>query len=44
MKNMTWNLVPDSFYFQRIFCKKESKKVCMLIWTNFDSFALTYLI
>ena len=23
--------------------KKESEEVCILIWTNFDSFAFTYL-
>ena len=30
--------------FQRILCKKESEEVCMPIWTNVDSFAITYLI
>ena len=29
--------------FQKILCKKESEEVCMLILTNFDSFAITYL-
>ena len=28
------------FNFQRILCKKESEEVSMLIWTNFDSFAI----
>ena len=31
------------FNFQRILCKKESEEACKLIWTNFDSFAVTYL-
>ena len=31
------------FNFQRILRKKEYEKVCVLIWTNFDSFANTYL-
>ena len=30
--------------FQRILCKKESKEASVLIWTNFDSFAITCLI
>ena len=28
------------FNFQRILYKKESEEVSMLIWTNFDSFAI----
>ena len=32
------------FTFPRILCKKESEEVCMLTFTNFDSFAITYLI
>ena len=44
MKNMTWKLVPALFNFQRIFCKRESEEASMLIRTNFDSFAITYLI
>ena len=32
------------FDFQRMLCKKESEEVCVRIWTNFDSFADTYLI
>ena len=32
------------FNFQRILCKKESEEVSMPIWTNFDSFAIEYLI
>ena len=32
------------FNFQRILCKKDSVEVSMLIWTNSDSFAMTYLI
>ena len=31
------------FNFQRILCKKESEEVSVLILTNFDSFAITYL-
>ena len=26
------------FSLQKILCKKESEKICMLIWTNFDSY------
>ena len=43
-KNVTWTLVPGLFNFQRILCKEESEEVSMLIRTNFDSFAITYLI
>ena len=32
------------FNFQKTLCKKDSVKVSMLIWTNFDRFAITYLI
>ena len=32
------------FNFQRNLCKKDSVKVSMLIGTNFDTFAITYLI
>ena len=32
------------FNFQKILFKKESEEASMLIWTNFDSFAITYLI
>ena len=32
------------FDFERILCKKDSEKVSMMIWTNFDSFAIIYLI
>ena len=31
------------FNSQRILCKKESKEVSMLIWANFNSFAIAYL-
>ena len=31
------------FNFQIILCKMESEEVSMLIWINFDSFAITYL-
>ena len=43
MKNEAWKLVlgPN---FPGILCKKESEEVSVLIWTNFDSFANTYLI
>ena len=36
MKNVAWKLVPD-------LCKEDSVEVSMLIWTNFDSFAITYI-
>ena len=36
MKNVAWTVVPDH--------KKESKEGSILIWTNFDSFAIKYLI
>ena len=32
------------FNFHRILCEKDFLDVCMLIWINFDSFAMTYLI
>ena len=32
------------FNFQKNFCEKEFDEVNILIWTNFDSFAITYLI
>ena len=32
------------FQFQGMLCKKESEEVCVLIWTNFDSFAKIYRI
>ena len=32
------------FNFQRILYEKESEEASMLIWTTFDSFAITYLI
>ena len=41
---MAWKLVWAIFNFQGILCKKEAEEVCVLIWTNFDSFANTYLI
>ena len=44
MKNKTWKLVPGPFNYQRILFKKDSEKVSVLIWTDFDSFASTYLI
>ena len=44
MKNVSWKLVQTLFNFQRILSKKESKEVCVLIWTSFNSFAITYLI
>ena len=37
------NLFRVLFNFQRILCKKEPEVVSMLISTNFDSFAITYL-
>ena len=44
MKNVAWTLVPGPFNFQGMLCKKESNEASMLIWTNFDSFAIKYLI
>ena len=41
-KNVTCKLVPGPFEW--ILCKKESEENCMLIWTNFDTFANAYLI
>ena len=38
------NLFQALFNFQGIPCKKESEEVIVLIWTNFDKFAITYLI
>ena len=32
------------FNFQRILCKKESEEACMLIWTNFNNFAIPHII
>ena len=43
MENMTWKLAPGPFNFQKICCLKESEETSMLIWTNFESFAITYL-
>ena len=40
---MAWKLVPDPCYFQRIHCKKDSE-VSILTWTDFERFAITYLI
>ena len=31
------------FNFQRILCKKESEEICVLICTNLDSLANSYL-
>ena len=44
MTNMAWKLVPGLFNFQRILCKKEFEEIGKLVWANFDSFAITYLI
>ena len=30
--------------FQALFSKNKSEEVCVLIWANFGSFAITYLI
>ena len=30
------------FRFKKILCKNDSKEVNMLIWTDLDSFAITY--
>ena len=40
------NLVAGSrsfFDFQGILCKKDSEEISMLIWKNFNSFAITYM-
>ena len=44
MKNVAWALVPGPINFQRILCKKESEEASMLVWTNFDSFTIEYVI
>ena len=45
MKNVAWKLVPGPFLiFERILCKKDTVEVSIMIWTNFDNFAITYLI
>ena len=42
MKNVAWKLVSGPFNFQGILCKNDSKEVSMLIWKDFESFAITY--
>ena len=32
------------FNFQKMLCKKKFEEASMLIWTNFDGFAIKYLI
>ena len=44
MKMWPGNQFQTFFNFQKIFCKKESDQACVPIWTNFESFADTYLI
>ena len=44
MKNVALRLVPDPFNYQRILCEQDSGEASMLIWTNFDSYVITYLI
>ena len=44
MKKWPGNLFQTLFNFQKILIRKDSMEVCKLIWTNFDSFAITYLI
>ena len=41
---MAWTVVSDPLNFQRTNCKKEPEEVHMVISTNSDSFAITYLI
>ena len=41
---MAWKLIQALFNFQRILRKKDFVEVNMVIWTNFDRFAITYLI
>ena len=43
MKNVAWKLVPGPFQLSKIPLEKESDEASMLIWTNFDSFSITYL-
>ena len=44
MKNVACEYIFRPFFnFHGIICKKESEEVNVLIWTNFDSFANTYL-
>ena len=38
------NKLQALFNFVRILCKKDSVELIMLIWTNFDRFAITYVI
>ena len=42
MKIVAWKLRPGLGNFQIILSIKESEKVSLLIWPNFDSFANTY--
>ena len=44
MKNVAWKLVMGPLNFLKTYCKMESEEVCMMIWTNADTFAFTYLI
>ena len=44
MKNVAWKLVMGPLNFLKTYCKMESEEVCMMISTNSDSFAFTYLI
>ena len=43
MKNVAWKLVPGLVKFSRVFCKRESEEASVLILTNFESFANTYI-
>ena len=43
MKNKAWKLVPGTFQLSKILFEMESEEASVLIWTNFDSFANTYL-
>ena len=45
IKKTPWKMWPENkfqalFNFQKILCKKKSEEVCMLIWTNLNSFAI----
>ena len=44
MKNLAWILVLGPFEFSENPMYKGIYEVCVLIWTNFDSFTDTYLI
>ena len=44
MKSVAWKIIQALFNFQGSLYKKESQEVNVLIRTDFDNFANTYLI